>query len=210
MRFISSVPTDNFHKFKAVLGLIISTFSLLCLVYFKYLSYHLEKAGDLQLASYSATETIEKLNCRLKALNKGNIEECPFDLNLKDGSSREIESLIFRKAVQESQIAEYQRHADIAKPLVGNINWVVANHLDDIFGGIAGIGLAMFVLGFRDWRFKVQKIADEASEIDLELKKLELRTKNLELSKLEIEVAKLQKPERYKVARRYGCSTFNN
>ena len=210
MRFISSIPTDNFHKFKAVLGLIISMIFLIFLVYFKYLSYHYEKAGDLQVAAYSAKETLEKLNCRLEALNNGNLEECPFDPNLKDGSTREIKSLIFRKGVQERQIAEYQRHAGIAKPLDDNIEWGVASYLDAIFGGIAGIGIVMFIFGFRDWRFKVQKIADEASEIDLELKKLELRTKNLELSKLEIEVAKLQKPERYKVARRYGCSTFNN
>ncbi len=61
----------------------------------------------------------------------------------------------------------------------------------------------MFVLGFRDWHFKVQKHIDEKSEIDLELKKVELKIKNLELSKLEMEVAKLQKPDRLRVSRKY-------
>ena len=202
MRFIPSPPTDNIHKFKAILGLLISTLFLAFLFYLKYLSFHFEKANELQMYAIKAESTLKKIDCRLEAIKVGRIEKCPFDPLLKDGSEKEIESLIFRRAVQERQISNYKVHADISKPINDNVEWVVASHLNMVLGAVAGTGIVLFVVGFRDWHLKVQKNADEINEIDLELKKVELKIKNLELSKLEMEVGKLQKPKWLKISRK--------
>jgi hypothetical protein len=196
LKFLPTPPTDNLYKFSAISGLLCCLGSIVVLVYFTYLGVHFDKAGELQMHSYSAQKTLDKVNCRLDALKNGDVDKCPLDtMKLKDGSEKEVSLLNNIKKVQESTVNEYKKHSGIAKPLSENIEWVVEKKVYWIITSIPGLSFILFCFGFVSWYRKVQKPSNQMTILNLEIRQLEK-------SKLEAELIKLTKIEKKPFSKR--------
>ena len=151
---------------------------------------NMEKASDLYYPSIKAEKLIKKIDCRLEAINKKELDKCKIKHTVSDGSEIEINQLKNIKKVQESTIAIYKKYDDISRPLYENLEWAIDSNLHFVYSIFMGTSFFMFFFGFVRWYRKVQLPIDNMNKVELEMKTLEIVKIKLEIDNLKKESSK--------------------
>jgi hypothetical protein len=185
MNIIPKPPTDNLYKFIAITGVWFVFFVVASMMYISYLSFQIEREG-LDFSTYSDSKyLIFKIDKRLTSISKKEFDKNVLDtIPTIDGGKREVQFLTNLKEIHSKVVGKYEIRKNESK-YSDQIELINTTGLLWVVFMLVFSAVICFFYGFKAWFTQVQKPADNALKLDLELKQL-----SIDKLKLEIDIAR--------------------